>query len=322
MASGHSLPQVYLSVQGGTQGVSHNADDSPFLKLRHVFENGIPSGKMLHKIIAHSDVIYDLDWSEDDERLLSASADYCVKLWNTKSWNLSSTFIHPSFVYSAKFQPALKNILVTGCYDHVIRVWTYNKTVQLLQELEGHNAAVNTLCWFRKNMKLFSADGAGDIKMWKIPSHQKTAKSGFEKYALDKELSFQGIKGISVNKMVTSNSEDVLFLFCGDSSVWLVDPSVESNFTCYESVQKTAVSGCCSPCGNLLFLYNDDECVLVWRRKSLKITTILQNSFSYCHLTCMDYHPLDHILALSTSEGRIYVYSYNDSGKLIIVLFA
>ncbi|GFY64404.1 hypothetical protein TNIN_273021 [Trichonephila inaurata madagascariensis] len=231
----------------------------------------IPSGKMLHKIIAHSDVIYDLDWSENDECLLSASADYCVKLWNTNSWNLSSTFIHPSFVYSAKFQPALKNILVTGCYDHVIRIWTYNKTVQLLQELEGHNAAVNTLCWFRKNMKLFSADDAGDIKMWKIPSRQKTAKRGFEKYVLDKELSFQEIKGISVNKIVTSNSEDVLFLFCGDSSVWLVDPSVESNFTCYESVQKTAVSGCCSPCGNLLFLYNDDdERVLVWRRKFYK----------------------------------------------------
>ncbi|GFT04866.1 hypothetical protein NPIL_588021 [Nephila pilipes] len=278
----------------------------------------IPSGKMMHKIAAHSDVIYDLDWSQDDEYLLSASADYCVKLWNIKSWNLSSTFIHPSFVYSAKFQPALKNILVSGCFDHVIRVWTYNKTIQLLQELEGHNAAVNTLCWFKKTMRLFSADDIGDIKIWKILSYPKTANRGLDSYVLDKDLRLQEIKGIPIIKIVTNISESVLFLFCGDTSIRLVDSSLERIFTCYESFPKSqsTVNGCCSPCGNLLFLYNGDGCVLVWKRKTSEITTTLLNSFDYYHMTSIDYHPLDHILALTTSEGRIQVYTYKESDKL------
>lgn len=39
----------------------------------------IPSGKLLHKILAHSELIYDLDWSHNDKYFLSASGDYSVK---------------------------------------------------------------------------------------------------------------------------------------------------------------------------------------------------------------------------------------------------
>ncbi|GIX80409.1 hypothetical protein CEXT_614971 [Caerostris extrusa] len=177
-----------------------------------LFFYDIPSGKVIHKVLAHSDVIYDLDWSEDDENMISASADYCVKLWNIKLWKLICAFVHPSFVYSAKFQPTLKDILVTGCYDHVIRIWNYNKSAQLLQELEGHNVAVNSLCWNKKTMKLFSADSAGKIKVWKV-QHQRNASKGFVNYELEKGLNFPEIKGISVDKIIIPVSGNALFLF-------------------------------------------------------------------------------------------------------------
>jgi len=30
---------------------------------------------------------------------------------------------HPSFVYCGQFHPSNGSALVTGCYDHVVRVW-------------------------------------------------------------------------------------------------------------------------------------------------------------------------------------------------------
>ncbi|GIY86712.1 hypothetical protein CDAR_427551 [Caerostris darwini] len=277
-----------------------------------LFFYDIPSGKLIHKILAHSDVIYDLDWSEDDENLISASADYCVKLWNIKLWKLICAFVHPSFVYSAKFQPTLKDILVTGCYDHVIRIWNYNKSAQLLQELEGHNVAVNSLCWNKKTMKLFSADSAGKIKVWKV-QHQRNASKGFVNYELEKDLNFPEIKGISVDKIIIPVSGNALFLFCGDAIIRLVDLSVGRIFICYEFVPKSHnIKGCCSPCGNLLFLCNDDGHVLAWKRESFEIAAVLPNNYHHCPLTSIDYHPLDHILALSTIEDSepIHVYIY------------
>ncbi|GBM08703.1 Jouberin [Araneus ventricosus] len=283
-----------------------------------IFE--IPSGKFLHKMFAHSDVIYDFDWSENDERLLSASADYSVKLWNAKSWNVMSLFPHPSFVYAAKFQPSMKNNLVTGCYDHVIRIWTFHKSAQLLQELEGHNSSVNALCWHKKNINLFSADTTGEIKMWRNPSYQRNSSKDLNNYVLDRDLCFSEIKGVSVNKLVTNINEDILFLFCGDGSVRLINISIGRIFTCFEcfpKYQSTAV-GCCSPCGNLLFLCSDNGCVQIWSRKSSKITESLSDAFHRCQLTSIDYHPLDHILALSTSEdgGYIHVYTCEESDEL------
>lgn len=59
-------------------------------------------------------------------------------------------FPHPSFVYTAKYHPVADSLVVTGCYDAVIRVW--NASVeeihgQLLQELDGHKSFINTLCF-------------------------------------------------------------------------------------------------------------------------------------------------------------------------------
>lgn len=57
---------------------------------------------------------------------------------------------HPSFVYTSKFHPMSDDLVVTGCYDAVVRVWSVKvKEIngQLLQEFEGHKSFINTLCF-------------------------------------------------------------------------------------------------------------------------------------------------------------------------------
>jgi jouberin len=80
---------------------------------------------------------------------------------------------HPTFIYAAKFKPESMDIVCTGGYDKVIRVWSINnkkkkiqKHGELLQELFGHHGYINSICFSANGLVLYSADSAGSIKSW------------------------------------------------------------------------------------------------------------------------------------------------------------
>lgn len=57
---------------------------------------------------------------------------------------------HPSFVYCARYHPATQNLVVTGGYDSIIRVWRLDVddvNGQLLQEFEDHQSLINSICF-------------------------------------------------------------------------------------------------------------------------------------------------------------------------------
>ncbi|RMC12961.1 hypothetical protein DUI87_10488 [Hirundo rustica rustica] len=123
----------------------------------------IPSGQFLREFYGHLNIVYDLCWSKDNQYLLTASSDGTVRMWKieTKAASAVRVFPHPSFVYTAKYHPVADLLVVTGCYDSVIRVWNANvKEIhgQLLQELDGHKSFINTLC--------FDAEGSEDGKAY------------------------------------------------------------------------------------------------------------------------------------------------------------
>ncbi|EMP37401.1 Jouberin [Chelonia mydas] len=83
----------------------------------------IPSGQYLREFYGHLNIVYDLCWSKDNEYLLTASSDGTVRMWKIETQATTSVrvFPHPSFVYTAKYHPVADYLVVTGCYDSVIR---------------------------------------------------------------------------------------------------------------------------------------------------------------------------------------------------------
>ena len=80
---------------------------------------------------------------------------------------------HPTFIYTVKFHPELMDIVCTGGYDKVIRVWSVNnkrkkstKYGELLQEIFAHNGYINSVCFSFDGLILYSSDSAGVIKAW------------------------------------------------------------------------------------------------------------------------------------------------------------
>lgn len=93
----------------------------------------------------HHDLIHDLSWSQDDNYLVSASADGSAKVWDLTNKetdyadklnyteNDAMFFIcqllHSSYVYAARIYPdtaANSNTIVvaTACYDGKVRLWS------------------------------------------------------------------------------------------------------------------------------------------------------------------------------------------------------
>lgn len=101
-------------------------------------------GKVKIILRGHHDLIHDMSWSQDDNYLVSASADGGVKLWNLTQKetdysqkmnyleNDSFFFIcqlpHSSYVYAAQIYPSLsfseqQLTIATACFDGKVRLW-------------------------------------------------------------------------------------------------------------------------------------------------------------------------------------------------------
>lgn len=73
-------------------------------------------------------------------------------------------------MYTALFQPRTEPlVIVSGCYDHVIRVWRQAKdSFELLDELEHHDGYITSLCINPAGNVLYSGDNRGCILSWSI----------------------------------------------------------------------------------------------------------------------------------------------------------
>lgn len=93
----------------------------------------------------HHDLIHDLSWSDDDNYLVSASADGSCKVWDLTqketdyadklnyTENDAMFFIcqllHSSYVYAARILPGTSSlsqniVIATACFDGKVRLWS------------------------------------------------------------------------------------------------------------------------------------------------------------------------------------------------------
>lgn len=63
------------------------------------------------------------------------------RVWNLEDFDKAENILpHPAYVYTSQFHPRIDTIVVTGCYDQVIRVWDIQG-----EDVHGN---VSSLRWF------------------------------------------------------------------------------------------------------------------------------------------------------------------------------
>ncbi|MGH0140565.1 UNVERIFIED_CONTAM: hypothetical protein FKN15_030492 [Acipenser sinensis] len=188
----------------------------------------IPSGKVLGTFNGHLNIVYDLCWSRDDKNLLSASSDGTVRIWNVETFQglAEKVLPHPAFIYAAQYHPFAQYLAVTGGYDCVIRVWNVKvKDVngQLLQEFDGHKSFINTLCFDKEGLQMFSGDSSGLIIVWNTFVNEHSRRHPAQQWCIEKEIQETDLKGVPVNHLEVHPNGRRLLIHAKDSILRVMD---------------------------------------------------------------------------------------------------
>nr|XP_019962576.1 PREDICTED: jouberin isoform X1 [Paralichthys olivaceus]XP_019962577.1 PREDICTED: jouberin isoform X1 [Paralichthys olivaceus]XP_019962578.1 PREDICTED: jouberin isoform X1 [Paralichthys olivaceus] len=278
----------------------------------------IPSGKVLAAFSGHLKIVYDLCWSRDDQRLLSASSDGTVREWNVERLlgTAQKVLPHPSFMYSAQYHPTAQNLVVTGGYDSLVRVWRLDVddvNGQLLQEFEGHGSFINTICFDSGGMRMFSADNTGVIIVWKTAVNDSRHQP-CHRWCIEKKIDESDLRGIPINMLQLHPNGRCLLVHAKDSVLRMMDLRILAvkKYTGATNYRERIYSTF-TPCGNFLFSGSEDGMAYVWNTDTGDQVAVYSELCYPTALHCVSFHPHENMVAFCAfgQSQPVHVYLYD-----------
>ncbi|KAM8945544.1 jouberin [Pelodytes ibericus] len=279
----------------------------------------IPSGQFLRELHGHLNVVYDLSWSKDDQHLLSSSSDGTVRLWRIGIESPSAVKVlpHPSFVYAAKFHPTSNHLVVTGCYDAVIRVWNVKvKEVngQLLQEFHGHKSYINTLCFDAEGLYMYSGDSSGLIIMWNAGLSGSSKHNPLEHWTILKEIREADMKGIPVTHLEVHPNGRRLLIHAKDSTLRVMDLRIQATKKYIGTTNyREKIHSAFTPCGTFLFAGSEDGITYVWNTETGDQVAKYSELSYTTPIRDVAFHPHENMVAFCAfgPSQPVLVYNYD-----------
>ncbi|XP_074640564.1 jouberin-like isoform X2 [Tubulanus polymorphus] len=293
----------------------HDKQDYPIL----VYE--IPSGKLHGQFEGHYGIIYDLCWSRKDKFLLSSSGDGTSRVWTIGNYkgNADKVLPHPAFVYTAKYHPRVRTVIVTGGYDCVIRIWDVKSDGnhgQLVQELDEHLGYISTLCFDEDGQKLYSGDSTGRISVWNVYVTEQPTRKGFLKnWSKFKDIEENELKGSVINNLQVYNGDRRLLIHTRDNVIRTMDLRVYAVMQRYMGALnfREQIRSCVTPCGSFVISGSEDDCAYVWNTETGDQVAIF-SELKYKHtVSDSDFHPHDHMVAFCSfgDNHPVLVYTFD-----------
>ncbi|XP_031776804.1 jouberin-like isoform X1 [Nasonia vitripennis] len=272
----------------------------------------IDEGKIHVRFSGHKNFVYHLSWSQDDRYLLSVSSDQTARFWDVgeKIIEPVQSLPHPSYVYCGRFSHDTSNHVITGCYDHVARVWARlrsNHKYELVQELEAHESFITTVCFQPKDDTCLTGDGLGVIVVW---TTKKSRKSPIRReWQIARKIKIRDIEGVPINTIVMHPLGSRLLVHSRNDGLRLIDMISGVVVRKFEGLknQRIQITACISPCGSLLFCGGEDSTLNVWSVENGKLLATYEVESHEKAVTCVDYHPYDHVFAFSTYGAPVPV---------------
>ncbi|XP_036621779.1 jouberin [Trichosurus vulpecula] len=279
----------------------------------------IPSGRYMREFCGHLNIVYDLCWSKDDQHLLTASSDSTVRMWKIESQGTAAVkvFPHPSFVYTAKFHPVAGYLVVTGCYDSVIRVWNVKvKEVhgQLLQEFDGHKSFINSLCFEAEGLHMYSGDSSGLIIVWNTLVRENE-QHPVRLWNINKEIRENDIKGIPISHLEVHPNGRRLLIHAKDSTLRIMDLRILATRKYVGAANyREKIHSTLTPCGTFLFSGSEDGIAYVWNPETGDQVAMYSELSYTSPLRDVAFHPHEHMVAFCAFGQNepilVYIYDY------------
>ncbi|EUB61828.1 Guanine nucleotide-binding protein subunit beta [Echinococcus granulosus] len=142
-----------------------------------VFSLNSPEGtpaQLIQELSGHNGYISSLDYI-DETKLLSASGDKTLGLWDMEKGELVSTFSgHTNDVNSVRVCRTNKNLAVSVSSDYTCRTWDI-RCAKSTQLFEGHEQDVNGVDIFPSGQAFATSSDDTSCRLWDIRSDQAVA---------------------------------------------------------------------------------------------------------------------------------------------------
>lgn len=162
--------QIGRGGKGKIHAMALSSNDS-LLAVGGVFDNSaeirlidFKTGKMI-KVLSGDGVVFSLDFSPNNQLLLSGSSDKTATLWNINKGSILARLKgHKNRINEVAFSPDGQRI-VTASNDHTLRLWSTSNG-KLLKVMKGHSDKVYTAEFMPDGSYLLSGGNDKSIRLW------------------------------------------------------------------------------------------------------------------------------------------------------------
>lgn len=128
-----------------------------------------PGGHLLNTIKAHSEAVEDLAITRDGEKMLSASLDHTLKVWNLKTGLALQTLPgHDDSLTGIAVSPDGR-LAVSSSHDQTVKVWDLEKGEELFT-LKGHEDWVTCVALTEDGRTAVSGSNDKTLRIWDVKS--------------------------------------------------------------------------------------------------------------------------------------------------------
>lgn len=126
---------------------------------------GLDSLKMIRSFKKHGEIITTLCFTNDSQKLISASDDSTARLWDLQSGKLQKIFkAHTGPIENMVVSPD-GNKLITGSWDNTAKIWDINSG-NLICTLTGHTYVVKGMIFSPDNRYVITQSTDNTLKKW------------------------------------------------------------------------------------------------------------------------------------------------------------
>jgi WD40 repeat protein/tRNA A-37 threonylcarbamoyl transferase component Bud32 len=137
------------------------------------------TGKLLHTLQGHTNVVTAVAYHPTKNLLASASYDQTIKLWDLNTGTGIQTLRgHTSYVYHVAFSPK-GDRLASASEDHTVRLWDWERyarepaeSAKKLAGQDGHDGPVTAVAFHPELDLLASASRDRTVKLWSVSTGQ------------------------------------------------------------------------------------------------------------------------------------------------------
>lgn len=140
-------------------------------------------GYLVRQLSGHTKLINHLIWSRDGKRLVSASDDATVVIWEAETGKILNRLPHDDNVLNARWN-ADESQLLTWTRSGIVRLWDMAKAAPLVEFRDPNSKkAIQDAQWSPDEMQIASASQDGHIRIWSVETGEMLADYSLYQYA-------------------------------------------------------------------------------------------------------------------------------------------